>query len=222
MHFGRLVLRGVASSAIASTAVLLACTTPTIDGLAPAYDPTTLTGGAIYHFAPGRALGVYAVPTTGFHDLELAVRVATQRWTPALGYREVTFRSVGDIREADIVVVDRAAPLPVDTTGCGATWTEAAGRTVFCPSGDTARTMPLVPGGAGRTRVLIIIDVAARLDAEELLTVAVHEIGHAIGIGGHSQRASDVMYAFPIVSAPSRADARTLRYVLHRRPDLRL
>jgi predicted Zn-dependent protease len=165
---------------------------------------------------------VYAVPTTGFHDLERAVRTALVRWTPALGYRELTLRPVDDIRDADILVIDRAAPLPVDTTGCGATWTEAAGRTMFCPSGDTARTMPLISGDPGRTKVLVTIDVAARLDAEELLSVAVHELGHAIGLGGHSSRISDVMFAFPIVSAPSAADARTLRYVLHRRPDLRL
>ena len=222
MRFGDWTPRAVAAITIGSAAMLVGCTTPTMDGLAPDYDPTSLTGGTIYHFAPGRSLGVYAAPATEFHDLERAVREAIVRWTPALGYRELTLSMVGDLEEADIVVVDRDAPLPVDTTGCGATWTEAAGRTIFCPSGDTARTMPLVGGAAGRTKVLIIIDVASRPTASDLLALAVHELGHAIGIGGHSPRESDVMFPVPMVSHPSAADARTLRYVLHRRPDLRL
>ena len=58
--------------------------------------------------------------------------------------------------------------------------------------------------------------------AAGLAPVVLHEIGHALGIGGHSAVDTDAMYAFPVVWSPSRRDALTLRYVLHRRPDLTL
>jgi predicted Zn-dependent protease len=211
-----------AIAAVWGAAVALGCATPTIDGRAPDYDPTSLTGGTIYHFPLGQTLGVHVSPSSGGHDLDLAVREAIARWVPALGYRELRLRVVGDIGDADILVVDRATPLPVDTTACGATWTEAAGQTIFCPRGDTALTLPLVSGLPGRAKVLITIDVAGKNDASELLSVTVHEIGHALGIGGHSGVAASVMSAFPLITSPSPADARTLRYVLHRRPDLTL
>lgn len=209
--------------AMACFAASLGCVTPTVDGVAPAYDPTSLTGGIVYHWAPGRALAVHVVSTGAGDDLEPTMRGAIARWIPAIGYRELTLRMASRAEDADIVVRDRAAALPVDTTGCGAAgWTESAGRTLFCVAGDTARTLPLLTGPRGRTKVLITIDVAAAADASELLAVAVHEIGHALGIGGHSDIATDVMFAVPRATAPSAADARTLRYVLHRRPDLRL
>ena len=222
MRFGRRRGPAAATAAIWSMAAALGCTTPTIDGRAPDYDPTSLTGGMIYHFPLGRTLGVYVSPSSGTHDLDLAVRGAIARWVPALGYRELRLRIANDLRDADIIVVDRATTLPVDTAGCGAAWTEAAGQTIFCPSGDTARTLPLISGLSGRVKVLIAIDVAAQQDASDLLSVTVHEIGHALGIGGHSGVSSSVMSALPLTTSPSPADARTLRYVLHRRPDLTL
>jgi predicted Zn-dependent protease len=163
------------------------------------------------------------MPSAGSEELEPAVRAALERWVPAMAYRENALRLVDRADDADIVVIERAAPIPVDTSGCGAAgWTESAGRTLFCAVGDTARTLPLLTGPPGRTKVLIAIDVAGTADASELLAVAVHEIGHALGIGGHSGAAGDVMFAAPLTTAPSAADARTLRFVLHRRPDLRL
>jgi predicted Zn-dependent protease len=141
---------------------------------------------------------------------------------PALAYREQTLRIVDRADEADIILRDRAAALPVDTTGCGVHWTESAASTLFCASGDTARTLPQFTGLAGHTKVVITVDVAATADASQLLSVVAHEMGHALGIGGHSGSPADVMFAAPVVAAPSSADARTLRYVLHRRPDLTL
>jgi predicted Zn-dependent protease len=200
-----------------------ACTTPTVDGTAPDFDPTALTAGAIYHWPVGRSLGVHVVSGPGEGSLDAVARSAVSRWTSALAYREHTLRIVTAAADADIIIRDRSAPIPVDTTGCGgAGGAESIGRTLFCIVGDSARTLPLTGGLAGRTKVLITIDVAATTDASELLSLTVHELGHALGIGGHSASPVDVMYLAPVVTLPSAADARTLRYVLHRRPNLTL
>jgi predicted Zn-dependent protease len=208
---------------LATWLAVAGCTTPTIDGVAPDYDPASLTGGIIYHWALGRAISIHVVPTVAGSQLTAAMRTAIARWIPALGYRELTLRLVARPEDADIIVRDADAPLTVDTVGCGAAgWTEAAGRTLFCAAGDTARTLPQLAGEPGKAKVLITIDMARTANESELLAVAVHELGHALGIGGHSGSDADVMFAVPRTAVPSAADARTLRYVLHRRPGLRL
>ena len=199
------------------------CKTPTIDAGAPPYDPTSLTAGTLYHWPVGRTLEVHVVNGGESLRLEETVRAALPRWTAALAFREHTLRLVDRADRADILVRDAAAPFPVDTAGCGSIrWTESAASTFFCPAGDTARTLSLVSGPVGRAKVLITVNMAGAPDAAARLAIVVHEIGHALGIGGHSSAPADVMFAAPAITVPSAADARTLRYVLHRRPHLTL
>ncbi len=201
------------------------CEIPSVDAVAPPYDPTSLTGGMLYHWPLGTSLAIYVVPATGpgAAALDEAVRTAAEGWSRALGYRELRLRIVQVRDAADIVIHDATAPIPVDTAGCGRPgWTEAAGRTLFCPAGDTARTLGFITGPAGQVKVAVTIDVAATANTSELQSVVAHELGHAIGIGGHSDDADDVMFAVPRAVAPSLRDERTLRYVLHRPPDLTL
>ncbi len=203
-------------------AAVAGCMTPTVDGVAPEYDPTVLTGGLLYHWPVGTELSIHVLPATGV-DLEAAVRTATARWASALAYRELRFRIVDRIDQADIIVRDAATSSPVDAGGCGGVHqTEAPGSTVFCRTGSVAPILPLLTGPPGRAKVLITLDVAAIATSSELLAVTVHELGHAMGIGGHSPDPADVMFAAPTVTRPSGADARTLRYVLHRPPTLTL
>ncbi len=217
-------LNGAVRRLLAITALaMMACTTPTIDAAAPPYDPTALTAGLLYHWPTGRTLDIHVLGGGASPLLDATVRTAASRWTSALAFREHTLRLVDRPEQADILVRDAAIGMPVDTAGCGgARWTESFASTLFCPAGDTARTLSLVNTPGGHAKVLITIDLAGVGNPTDLLPIVVHEIGHALGIGGHSSDPADVMFAAPAVPSPSPADARTLRYVLHRRPHLTL
>jgi predicted Zn-dependent protease len=208
----------------AALLVTAACTTPSVDGTAPPYDPTALTGGVIYHWPAGAGLAIHVVPEPAADEaLRTTVGSAAARWAGALGYREHTLRLIDEPSAADIIVRDARTPSPVETIACGGPgWTEAAASTFFCPAGDTARTLVLVSGPAGRVKVLVTVDVASIAGDGALMAVVLHELGHALGIGGHSSVSTDAMFASPAVAFPSSRDARTLRYLLHRRPDLTL
>jgi hypothetical protein len=211
--------------AAATLIVVAACTTPSVDGAAPPYDPTALTGGLIYHWPLGTALAIHVVPEPAAGDdaLHTSVGNAAARWAASLRYREHGLRLVDDPSAADIMVRDSRTPSPVETSACGGPgWTDAAASTFFCPAGDTARTLMLESGAPGRIKVLVTVDVASIGGDAALMAVVLHEIGHALGIGGHSPVPTDAMFPSPAVAFPSSRDAHTLRYLLHRRPGLTL
>ena len=212
----------IAAVAIAAAS---ACDSPSVNAVPPPYDPTVLTGGRLYHWPVGTSIAIHVVPgpTAGDDRLVESVRVATIRWMQVLGYREHELRLVSDPSDADIVVRDARMSAPVDVNCAGSGWADRAATAVFCPLGDTARTLPLLTGGPGRVKLLITVDVVTSgTFVSGLHPIVLHEIGHALGIGGHSTVTTDVMFATPGVQVPSQRDALTLRYVLHRRPDLTL
>jgi predicted Zn-dependent protease len=54
-----------------------------------------------------------------------------------------------------------------------------------------------------------------------LQRVTTHEIGHTLGIFGHSPAALDLMNAYPAVAAPSTADRATAEVLYHTTPTIR-
>lgn len=58
------------------------------------------------------------------------------------------------------------------------------------------------------------------IDEQKLLSVTLHEFGHALGIWGHSSNPSDLMYPYPTVTYPSSTDTRTLRFVYSNKADI--
>jgi hypothetical protein len=210
---------------VGAVGATVACQSPTVAGFGPAYDPASLTAGQVYHWPLGQTISIYVDPAqvpVGLDLIQLTV-TAADLWIRELTYREHRVRLVFTPAEADLLVRDPQAPLAPDTTGCGGPrWTESTGSTFFCPAGDTARTLSLPGTAPGRIKVIVTVDRRAVSTSSEFEAVLVHELGHAFGIGGHSSEPLDVMAAAPTSRRPTARDVRTLRYLIHRPPDIAL
>ncbi len=129
------------------------------------------------------------------------------------------------IADANVVVYDRATALPITPGSCTFDGQSAAGYTYFCPVGSsptTAQRFTLASGAASRVTVVIRVDRGRVADQSGYSKLVVHELGHALGIGAHSDQALDVMFGSPLVGSPSKRDMQTLRYVLGQRADIAL
>lgn len=202
--------------------IALGCVEPTRATEGPGYDPA-LFGGDIYHWPLARTIRVYVDDDA----LVAPTREALAAWQRVLYYREHTFDLTRDPRIADIVLRSVNVPRRVDLVGCEPPPEGSAGVTFICraglapPAQDTALTFPLLANGPGRVKVEITVD-PAQAPAGGVLALVAHELGHALGIGTHSDDEDDLMFAAPTVTRPSARDAATLRWLLRVRPDLRL
>jgi len=190
---------------------------------APAYDPTQLWG-VLYRWPTGQAIAVYTDPTAvpGGTNLGAVTAAAMTAWKQALGGNEFSFRAAASAADADVIVHVSTAPRLVGLAGCAEPPAFASGVTFFCPAADSALTLPLASGAPGRVKVDITINPDATGAANPLAALVTHELGHAIGIGGHSPAPLDVMYASPSASTPSARDITTLRWVVRQKVELRL
>lgn len=190
----------------------------------PAYDPTQLSGGQLYRWPSGTTVAVYVDPTSVGPGVDLAGAAAAgmSAWKAALGGSEFAFRIATTPLDADVVVHVSAAPRLVGLAGCGEPPSFAGGVTFFCPARDSALTLPLAGPTPGRVKIDIAINPAATSTTNPLTALVTHELGHAVGIGGHSTNALDVMYVSPSVSTPSSRDITTLRWMVRQPIGIRL
>ena len=203
----------------------LACDAPTATRPEAAYDPTTLTGGLLYRWGSGTTVRVWvvagALPTP--IDLGLAVRQAIRQWNAVRQFAEFTLTSAANINEAEIVVYDREHVVPVAPGSCVFDPRGGAGYTYFCPTGglpQRAERLALSAGGRATVTVVIRLDRGRVSTQRAYNAIMAHELGHALGIGAHSDAAGDLMFGLPTVESPSARDIATLRFLLGRPPGL--
>jgi len=210
---------------LAVTAALLtgACDNPTVVRPDFAYDPTQLTGGLLYRWTTGAKVRLFVepMPASGF-DLGMSVQRAVNSWNAVPQRREFTLELVSNRNTAEVIVYDRSVPQPVVTGSCAFTPSGAAGYTYFCPlNGRAERLLPI--GATVPTAALVIrVDMTRTATQSALDALVAHEMGHAVGIGGHSPQPTDVMHTSPTVGTPTERDRNTLRNLLGRAADITL
>lgn len=213
----------IAGALVAGLAGAVSCDTPTTAPSAFAYDPTGLTGGQLYRWENGRRVNVYVVPgTAGTAQITSAVDAAIPRWNAVPRGETVRLQRTGTAAQANVIVYDNSIPLPIVVPrDCPFSSSGAVGYTYFCAQGGRAQPLPLLAGGGSAT-VVIRLDLSRVTSVVPLEAVVMHELGHAIGIGGHSDSENDVMFAAPRTSTVSGRDTQTLRYLLAQGADILL
>ena len=203
------------------------CDAPTAARPAAAYNPTSLTGGLLYRWTSGTSVRVFIVEGAAgpAFDLGIAVRQAMAVWNEVRQFNEYTLVSTTSLSEADIVVFDRQTASPVRDGNCTFDPRNSAGYTYFCPGSGSPRRaerLALNSGGGSVVSVVIRVDAGRVTSQSAYNAVVAHEFGHALGIGAHSDQATDLMFGLPTVSVPSDRDRATLRFVLGQVADLTL
>ncbi len=212
----------VARSVVAALLVA-ACDNPTVVRPDFAYDPTELTGGLVYRWTTGAKVRVFVEPmTAGTVDLPLSTLRAVQAWNAVPQVREFTLEIVTNRDAADVIVYDRSVPQPVVTGSCPFNPSGAAGYTYFCPLNGRAERLRPIGSTLLTTAIVIRVDLTTTATQAALDALVAHEMGHAVGIGGHSPQTTDVMYTRPTVSTPTDRDRNTLRNLLGRVADITL
>ncbi|MEY4956652.1 MAG: hypothetical protein RL409_909 [Gemmatimonadota bacterium] len=208
---------------VLATLIAAACDHPTVVRPDFAYDPTQLTGGQLYRWSTGARVRVFVEPmAAGSLELAGAVQRAVVAWNAVPQEREFTLDVVTNRNLADVIVYDRSIPQPVVSGSCPFSPSGAAGYTYFCPlNGRAERLRPLASTGL-TTAIVIRVDMTTTATQAALDALVAHEVGHAVGIGGHSPQTTDVMYTRPTVRTPTDRDRNTLRNVLGRAADITL
>jgi hypothetical protein len=221
-HVGRWK-RWASALALAASMSLAACDTPTVVRPDFAYDPTELTGGQLYRWSTGARVRVFVEPmAAGAVDLTVAVQRAVASWNAVPQEREFTLDVVTNRDLADVILYDRRIPQPVVTGSCPFNPSGAAGYTYFCPINGRAEPLRPIASTMLTVSIVIRVDMTTTATQAALDALVAHEMGHAVGIGGHSPQTTDVMYTRPTVSAPTDRDRATLRNVLGRPADVTL
>lgn len=145
-------------------------------------------------------------------NLPANVPKAIAAWRAAFLYGEFDATVVSDSSAADVVVRAGAAP--------GTQFSRVRVHSALAPECTGATDLDLSDDHTQlRLPIRVYIDPlfdpnTPNLDQCLALTTT-HELGHALGIWRHSNLATDLMFADPVVPAPSKRDLATVELIYH-------
>lgn len=213
---------------------MAACDSPAAPVDPLAYDFTLDVGaGVVYRWPIGSTIRLY-VTSAGDPErdalLAAAVDSAAADWEAGLDFGTIDFVRVDEPAEADVVVRWSDVPPAVRTDRCEPE-VEGSAATTFCPTPDHARLEPFPPldaapdrdGGDGDARVRMIVTILAEeaVGTPRVRQLVAHELGHVLGIGGHSPDPDDLMWGGTLsTDRPSPADRATVRRLYRTAPSL--
>lgn len=199
--------------------------------LAACKDPAIPARAGVYAFADTVIIGVDTtvylfrwpanrLPVRFWADsrsnMGFLVARAVQAWQDQFLYGEFRGILVADSTNADVIVTwrDSVPPdVPPDTVPAA---NSCGGGTNYVY--DTALLEPV------HVELVVFAGVGATAGQVQacLRRIAIHEVGHALGLGFPSNRHSafdeDIMFGSPIVDYPSRFDRRTVEVLYHSVP----
>jgi len=164
----------------------------------------------VFHWPAARLpVRIFADPRGAMPTL---VSLGIAAWEGQFLYGEFSGVRVTDSSQADVIFLWQALPppdVPPDTVGP-------------VPACDGATTNPSVVFADSSANVLHVTLSATTgyTDAKVsacLRRVAIHELGHALGLLKHSPYGADIMNATPTVTTPSAEDRRTIELLYHTR-----
>lgn len=138
------------------------------------------------------------------YDLRYLITQAFQQWSNA-GGSPIRFQSWDDMNSADIIVRR--------TTASGQVGFDAAGRTRY-EDAVNQEGQDMINKTFVRLTVSSYDGTSlSQADKNKLFNLALHEAGHALGIGGHSPSGLDIMYWKSPLLRLSDRDINTLRRI---------
>ena len=207
MKWAALALTGVVAAGCEPTVPVRGCAGCTYD-FADTIPPDT---SLVFHWPAARLPVRYYADSRAAMPALVATGIAT--WNAQFLYGEFRAVQVADSTAADVIVQWEAAPppdVPPDTS------------TVDACAGST--TNPSVVFRDSSARVLHVtlgVKAGAFTDAQVagcLRRVAIHELGHSLGLLKHSLSRFDIMNVVPTVSFSSVTDRRTVELLYHTPP----
>lgn len=185
----------------------IACAEPTAPARSGSY-PFALNG-TVFHWPADRLpVRFYAVPSG---NMSFLVQRSISAWASQFLYSEFTGVLVTDSTRADVVVAWSGSAPPDVPPDTGAAVAACDGVTMIPPVDSATNRYT--------TRLHVSLSVLTGHTPGQvaacLRRVAIHELGHALGLYQESPDAGDIMFMQPVVSEPSERDRNTVELLYH-------
>lgn len=194
---------------------LTACEALTPPDRVPGYTFQHITG-IVFHWPADRLpVRYWIAPSSG--DVASWVTAGIAAWRGQLLYGEYDGVLVSDSASADVLVlVTPGAPPPGSLNDRPPEPSACRGITTF----------DLTPDFTELTGALILeLRWESRFSGDDIVNclyrVALHEVGHTLGIFAHSPNTGDLMAPVPLVRDPTLNDRRTVEMLYHTPSDVR-